>query len=487
MPVVMTPVSLSGLSSPCNKTVLGSLGKPELSQTPNRAWLKRISIQRNKQILGAVHIAFCKARNISEDLTCTQTSDKSPKGKFDDTEWLELINKPTKPDQDEAFEPFLKFLKSDGIEEDEAEVNSDSIAHETDSKKIGVEYYEPKLGDFVVGVVVSGNENKLDVNVGADTLGTMLTKEVLPLYDKEMDYLLCDLDKNAEEFMANGKMGVIQDDDSVSRKPAFGKPIVDIETVIFAEVLGRTHSGRPLLSSRRYFRQIALHRVRQIEHLGEPFQVRITEWNTGGLLARLEGLRAFIPKPELVEKVNSFADLKNKVGSMMYVMIDRIDEANNDLILSERDAWEKLYLRGGALLEGTIRKIFPYGAQVRLGQTNRSGLLHASNISFGKFNSVSDILAIGEKVKVLVIKSSFRDQISLSIAALESEPGLFILDKKKVFEEAEEMARRYRRKHPSISLTSTPEPSQSTARLFDNEDTLFANWKWFEFQRENEP
>jgi small subunit ribosomal protein S1 len=92
--------------------------------------------------------------------------------------------------------------------------------------------------------------------------------------------------------------------------------------------------------------------VRQILQLDEPIQVKIYEWNTGGLLTRIEarkslfptpstidvsyghqlcyfdfcsrlrfrptsfqGLRAFLPKFELVDRISSFTDLKNKVRS----------------------------------------------------------------------------------------------------------------------------------------------------------------------------
>lgn len=98
----------------------------------------------------------------------------------------------------------------------------------------------------------------------------------------------------------------------------------------------------------------------------------------------------------------------------MHVQITKADEAENSLILSEKEAWvstqfcpypfllpsfnisvldfsvllshfiflnsscvinmtlqEKLYLREGTLLEGTVKKILPYGAQIRIGETNR--------------------------------------------------------------------------------------------------------------------
>ena len=61
--------------------------------------------------------------------------------------------------------------------------------------------------------MVSGNENKLDVSIVVDRLGTMLTKEKVPLYGKEFDYFLCYLKCDAEEFLVHGKMGVVKDDD----------------------------------------------------------------------------------------------------------------------------------------------------------------------------------------------------------------------------------------------------------------------------------
>uniref|UniRef100_A0A2N9IMU4 S1 motif domain-containing protein n=1 Tax=Fagus sylvatica TaxID=28930 RepID=A0A2N9IMU4_FAGSY len=261
-----------------------------------------------------------------------------------DDEELELLNKPSplpidnyldteseKPDKDEALAPFLKFFKGRDSEEEveeehlsDLEVKTDVNGSNEEAKKVGVEYYEPKPGDFVVGVVVSGNENKLDVNVGADFLGTMLTKEVLPLYDKEMEYLLCDTntdtdtnkDKDSAKFMVNGKMGIVKNDEALSGGPLPGRPVVETGTILFAEVLGRTLSGRPLLSTRRLFRRLAWHRVRQIKQLNEPIEVKITEWNTGGLLTRIEGLRAFLPKAELMNRVNNFAELKENVSSL---------------------------------------------------------------------------------------------------------------------------------------------------------------------------
>ncbi|XP_031500193.1 protein PIGMENT DEFECTIVE 338, chloroplastic [Nymphaea colorata] len=388
----------------------------------------------------------------------------------------------------DALAPFLKFFKprdsSDSSQEMDASESTEDVKRTT--KAVDVEYYEPKVGDLVVGVVVSGNENKLDVNIGADSLGTMLKKEVLPLYDEELPSLLCDLSKDAEDLMVSGKVGIIKDDEALDEGPVPGRSIVELGTVLFAEVLGRTLSGRPLLSTRRLTRRIAWHRVRQIKIFNEPIEVKITEWNTGGLLSRIEGLRAFLPKAELINRVNCFTDLKENVGRRLFVKISRVDEDKNDLIISEREAWDLLHLREGTLLEGTVRKIFPYGAQIRIGETNRSGLLHITNITRGRLTAVSDLLTVDEKVKVLVVKSNFPDKISLSTAELESEPGLFLLNKEKVFSEAEQMARRYRQRLPAISIPRNLDSVGQCTLPFDDEATLYANWNWFRFEKGNE-
>ncbi|KAK4860166.1 hypothetical protein QYF36_018499 [Acer negundo] len=487
-----------------NKYELKSTPKFHSFSTPGSP--KTLTFSTSFPFLRSTHIGFCSQKDVFDESSGTQLPEKLANDGIHENDELELLNKPIsngvasevekesekpEPDKDEALAPFLKFFKpSDSVEEvgeegGELEVsseNSDVDKRVDEAKKVNVEYYEPIPSDFVVGVVVSGNENKLDVNVGADLLGTMLTKEVLPLYDKEMEYLLCDFKKDAEEFIVRGKMGIVKHDDAMSGGSGPGRPVVETGTVLFAEVLGRTLSGRPLLSTRRLIRKMAWHRVRQIKQLNEPIEVKITEWNTGGLLTRIEGLRAFLPKAELLNRVNNFTDLKENVGRRIHVAITRINEANNDLILSEKEAWAMLNLREGTLLEGTVKKIFPYGAQIRIGDTNRSGLLHISNMSRNRVTSVNDLLKEGETVKVLVVKSAFPDKISLSVADLESEPGLFISDKERVFSEAEEMAKKYRQKLPDVSTSPKSEPPPTNALPFDREANLCANWKWFKFQ-----
>lgn len=232
---------------------------------------------------------------------------------------------------------------------------------------------------------------------------------------------------------------------------------------------------------------VSVHTFVQIKQLNLPIMVKVFEWNAGGLISRIEGLRAFLPKAEMMRRPRNFTDLKNNVGRQIHVCITRTDERTNELIISEKEAWAMAYLREGALLEGTVRKLFPYGAQIRIGETNRGGLLHISKITHGQLRSVSDVLKVGERVKALVIKSTAPDRIALSIKDLESEPGLFLSDKEKVFSEAEEMAQRYR---DQISETPRSDGSGSScnhdAIAFEDEAESYVNWKWLKFIKSDE-
>ncbi|XP_052157458.1 protein PIGMENT DEFECTIVE 338, chloroplastic-like [Oryza glaberrima] len=413
---------------------------------------------------------------------------------------------------EEALAPFLKFFQGKSTEPDEDDAaagggggGGGGYVEEDEEDKgegsagagaggRGVVYYDPKPGDLAVGVVVGGDGRTLDIDVGAGgEPALMLAKEAVPMTGEEFEYLACDVaSKDAAQFAAEGKVGVVvsggegQGEATGGRNGkgrGRGSPALGVGTVVFTEVLGRTLGGRPLLSARRLFRRVAWHRVRQIKQLNVPIKVKIFEWNAGGLLTRIEGLRAFLPKPEMMTRPRNFTDLKNTVGQQIHVCITRIDEKANELIISEKEAWAMTYLREGTLLQGTVRKLFPYGAQITIGDTNRGGLLHVSNITRGQLTSVGDVLKVGEEVKAIVIKSTAPGRIALSTKDLESEPGLFLSNKEKVFSEAEEMAQRCRdqisEKHQPAELDS----SFDEVAPFDDEAVSYANWKWLRFSK----
>ena len=82
----------------------------------------------------------------------------------------------------------------------------------------------------------------------------------------------------------------------------------------------------------------------------------------------------------------------------------------------------------GAVLEGTVVKIMPYGAFIDLGGVE--GLLHISDISWKRVSSVDAVLQVGEKLNVLVQKfDQERNRISLSLKALQKNPWIAAIEK----------------------------------------------------------
>jgi small subunit ribosomal protein S1 len=190
------------------------------------------------------------------------------------------------PSTEEVLASYLNFFQlkgADASEDTESASSSAAVGFLEDGAAVGgVVYYDPKPGDLVVGVVVGGDARVLDVDVGAGgEPALMLAKEAAPTSPDEFGYLACDLASASSEFAAEGRVGVAVGGGGVGgkvRRAGKGKcaPVVGVGTVVFAEVLGRTLGGRPLLSARRLFRRVAWHRVRQVLY-ASPLYFR---WNS---------------------------------------------------------------------------------------------------------------------------------------------------------------------------------------------------------------
>ena len=115
-----------------------------------------------------------------------------------------------------------------------------------------------------------------------------------------------------------------------------------------------------------------------------------------------------------------------------------MDERKNRLVLSrkavleaerERKRAEVLAtIQEGSVVDGTVVKIMPYGAFIDIGGVE--GLLHISDISWKRINSVDSVLTVGETIQVLVQKfDEERDRISLSLKALQKNPWIAAIEK----------------------------------------------------------
>ena len=155
--------------------------------------------------------------------------------------------------------------------------------------------------------------------------------------------------------------------------------------------------------------------------------VRIKESVPSGVVAYLEGIRAFIPAYQLA--LDYVEDTESWIGKEVKVKVITVDAEANKLVLSgkavaraaaETERNHKIsMLVPGSILEGTVESLMPYGAFVSLGD-GLSGLVHISQICERRIKKPSEVLKEGQKVKVKVLNTN-DGKISLSMKALEEE------------------------------------------------------------------
>ena len=161
--------------------------------------------------------------------------------------------------------------------------------------------------------------------------------------------------------------------------------------------------------------------------------VKVAEAVNKGVTAYLEGIRGFIPASQL--SLNYVEDLGTVVGKTMEVRVITVDRAKKRLVMSAKDILREKeeerinqkvsMIVPGSVLEGRVESLMPYGAFVDLGD-GLSGLVHISQISQKRIKTPSEVLKVGDTVKVKVLNTN-NNKISLSIrgAAETQKPDGF--------------------------------------------------------------
>ena len=162
---------------------------------------------------------------------------------------------------------------------------------------------------------------------------------------------------------------------------------------------------------------------------GIPVQGRVTGFNEGGLEVRVGGRRAFCPRSQI--DTYGAGALQDYVGRDLTFVVTKYEESGRNLVLSRRQLLERQskemaeQTRGtldvGAIIEGVVRKVMPFGAFVDLGGVD--GLVHVSEISWSRVEDPSEVVSAGQQVKVKVLKmDAGKDRISLSLRQAGDNP-----------------------------------------------------------------
>ena len=149
----------------------------------------------------------------------------------------------------------------------------------------------------------------------------------------------------------------------------------------------------------------------------------------GGLIADINGIEAFLPGSQI--DVKPIRDFDQFVGKKMEVKVVKINAQFDNVVVSHKVLIEKdlesqrteiiKNLEVGQVLEGTIKNMTNFGVFIDLGGLD--GLLHITDISWGRVNHPEDVLKLDEKVKVVVLEfDENKSRISLGMKQLTAHP-----------------------------------------------------------------
>lgn len=262
----------------------------------------------------------------------------------------------------------------------------------------------PRNGEIVNGEIIQVSNREIVVNLGCKKDGIIPRDELTLEGDKE----LTELFKEGDEIQAK----VIKTDDG---------------------------DGNILLSKKKLEVNAHWDEINSALESRTFVNAKVVKEVKGGVIAVYKEVSGFIPLSQLSDKFIEKAD--EFVGKTLPVKVTRVDQKRNKAVFSHKaylaeerqkkieEIWDALSI--GDVVDGTVMRFTEYGAFVDIGGLD--GLLHISEISWGKLRHPQEALQIGEKVKVKILSmNAEKGKISLGLKQNKPEPWSIIDEKYQV-------------------------------------------------------
>jgi len=187
--------------------------------------------------------------------------------------------------------------------------------------------------------------------------------------------------------------------------------------------------GEAVISREKARREEAWTRLEGVYEKNEPVMGSIVGRVKGGFTVDLGGASAFLPGSQV--DIRPVRDVGPLMGREQPFAILKMDRPRGNIVVSRRAILEEAraeqrtelvsQLQEGEVREGVVKNITDYGAFVDLGGID--GLLHVTDMSWKRVNHPSQVLAVGDTVKVQIVKINPDTQrISLGMKQLQSDP-----------------------------------------------------------------
>ncbi|HEV2495641.1 MAG TPA: 30S ribosomal protein S1 [Terriglobia bacterium] len=156
---------------------------------------------------------------------------------------------------------------------------------------------------------------------------------------------------------------------------------------------------------------------------------RVRERTKGGLEVDLDGVRAFLPASQA--DIRPLRNLESLIGKEIICKVAKLDRKRSNVVVSRKAALEEELnrrkkelldqLAEGGILTGRVKNLVDYGAFVDLG--GMDGLLHITDLSWGRIAHPSEVIQVGQEIRVKVLKyTPEKERVSLGLKQLQPDP-----------------------------------------------------------------
>ncbi len=250
--------------------------------------------------------------------------------------------------------------------------------------------------------------------------GKVVKGRILKITDKEVF-----VDVN---FKSEGIIPLVEFKDVASYK-------VGDQIEVFLEQVEDSEGQLILSKSRADFLRV-WDNIYQAFEKQETVEGRILRRIKGGVVVDLFGVDAFLPGSQI--DLRQIPDMDSLINKTFKFRVIKVNKARRNIVVSRRVILEEdrnqqrekilAELEKGQIREGTVKNITDFGAFIDLGGVD--GLLHITDMSWGRVNHPSEIVALGDKVKVKVLDfNENKERISLGLKQLTEHPWKGIEDK----------------------------------------------------------
>ena len=291
----------------------------------------------------------------------------------------------------------------DDVSDEEISSVMDIDIDEEDHEKL-LEAYDETLRDFEEGEIVKGVVVKID-----------------------RDEVMVDVGYKSEGYISLSEFGTMPD----------GTPKVKVGDPVDVYLLRKEdQDGLVVLSKEIADQKIVWDSIAEAFEREEVVQGKIVRRIKGGLKVEIGNVKAFLPASQV--ELRPVQNFDRYIGKTLDMKVIKLSKRRRNIVLSRRVILEQELeakrqatlstLESGQIREGIVKNITQFGAFIDLGGVD--GLLHKSDMSWGRVNHPSEVVSVGDKVEVMVLSVDVdAGKISLGMKQKSQDPWLSVEEK----------------------------------------------------------